>query len=214
MRDEFWEFVRPLTMVDRACVDFTVEQVSRAVIDKVPGALVECGVWRGGCSLAMIAGQWGFPHAERRPVHMFDSFEGLPQVDARDGDEAKQWQQDNPHNCRASIQQLVIDFQEKNVDPDAYIIHPGWFSYTLNKFNEPIAVLRVDCDWYVPTRDVLSQFGHRLSAGGVIILDDYYAWQGCAAAVHDFLRMWPNLRIETIRNEEEVPVAAYLRVKS
>src|SRR6266540_6311202 len=43
----------------------------------VAGDLVECGVWRGGSSGLMgLAAQ----HAgEKRQLHLFDSFEGLPE---------------------------------------------------------------------------------------------------------------------------------------
>ncbi len=50
-----------------------------------------------------------------------------------------------------------------------------------------IGFLRVDCDWYAPVRLVLEQLAPLVADEGKIILDDYFAWDGCARATHDFL---------------------------
>ena len=65
----------------------------------------------------------------------------------------------------------------------------GWFENTLPqcRFDEPIALLRLDADWYESTMICLRNLFHRVAPGGLIIIDDYYAWDGCSRAVHDFL---------------------------
>ncbi len=49
---------------------------------QVPGSLVDCGVWNGGSTILMAAA------APDREVWAFDSFEGLPEPGALDGDES------------------------------------------------------------------------------------------------------------------------------
>ncbi|GAB4517798.1 MAG: hypothetical protein Tsb0010_01980 [Parvularculaceae bacterium] len=50
-----------------------------------------------------------------------------------------------------------------------------------------VAFAHVDVDWYDPVKVCLERIAPRLSAGGVIILDDYKDWGGCRKAVDEFL---------------------------
>jgi hypothetical protein len=65
----------------------------------------------------------------------------------------------------------------------------GWFSETLNnlRLEEGIAILRLDGDWYESTMECLTALYPKVNCGGLIIIDDYYVWDGCARAVHDYL---------------------------
>jgi O-methyltransferase len=65
----------------------------------------------------------------------------------------------------------------------------GWFQDTVPKLAlpEPIALLRLDGDWYESTMDCLLGLYDRVAPLGVIVLDDYHFWEGCTRAVHDFL---------------------------
>jgi O-methyltransferase len=63
----------------------------------------------------------------------------------------------------------------------------GWFCDTLpNAPIETIAVLRMDGDLYQSTIDTLNNLYQKVSAGGFIIVDDYYSWKGCKQAVDEF----------------------------
>ena len=50
----------------------------------------------------------------------------------------------------------------------------------------PIALLRLDGDWYESTRFCLEHLYSNLSPGGVIIMDDYWAWEGCRKATDEY----------------------------
>ena len=64
----------------------------------------------------------------------------------------------------------------------------GWFSETLSSYDGgPIAILRLDGDFYASVMDSLVNLWPHVVTGGLIILDDYYTWGGCTRAVHDFL---------------------------
>ena len=47
--------------------------------------------------------------------------------------------------------------------------------------------MRLDGDWYESTTQVLNSLFKRVNSGGLIIIDDYYTWDGCSKATHDFL---------------------------
>ena len=69
-------------------------------------------------------------------------------------------------------------------------IIPGWYEDTVSvqaaKIKQ-IAVLHVDCDWYGGTRLVLEHLAPLVVRGGIIIVDDYGHWEGCARAVAEWL---------------------------
>jgi O-methyltransferase len=153
---------------------------------KINGDYVECGVWRGGMSAA-IAEVLG----KDRTVHLYDSFEGLPPAKEIDGKEAIEWQKNTVapgyfDNCTAeekfAINALAI------ARHDRYEVHRGWFDRTLpERKQHSIAILRLDGDWYDSIMTCLEHLYPDVVDGGVIILDDYYTWDGCARAVHDYL---------------------------
>ena len=65
----------------------------------------------------------------------------------------------------------------------------GWFEKTLPevRIEGGIALFLLDADWYESTLACLEALYDRVVPGGVIIVDDYYTWDGCARAGHDFL---------------------------
>ncbi len=191
------ETVKPWTMVSEAGIRFTCEQTIGLIGQGITGVIVECGVWKGGSSIAMLLAQReGFGRVER-PVHLLDSFEGLPPVTSRDGPLAQQWQKGaDPanffDNCKASPDELKVTLGSMGFREEEYRIWPGWFANTLPNLvetikNQGIALLRIDGDWYDSTLVCLEQLTPQVSEGGVVIVDDYYAWDGCARAVHDYL---------------------------
>lgn len=153
----------------------------------VAGCIVECGTWRGGM-IGGIADVFG----PGRQYFLFDSFEGLPPAKEIDGPAAVAWQSnpDGPlyhDNCSAPI-----EYAEKAMGMSRaieYRITKGWFDQTLAGFEppEPIAILRLDADWFDSTVVCLESLFKYMAKGGIVILDDYFTWDGCSIAVHHFL---------------------------
>ena len=156
-------------------------------VESINGCIVECGVWRGGMSagIAKILGQ-------NRTYYLFDSFEGLPPAKEIDGSAAIAWQKDTKSeiyfdNCSAPIEFATTAMNQSGVSRFHSV--KGWFNQTLPKYNfsEPIALLRLDGDWYDSTLDCLNYLYKHVVSGGIVVIDDYYTWDGCTRAVHDFL---------------------------
>lgn len=153
----------------------------------VSGCIIECGVWRGGMSagLATILGK-------DRQYFLFDSFEGLPPAKEIDGEGALNWQKDKQSpiyydNCSAGEE--FANRAMTLAGAQSFQLMKGWFDKTLPYFRppEPIALLRLDADWYDSTMVCLNSFFDFVAPGGLIVLDDYYTWDGCSRALHDFL---------------------------
>jgi hypothetical protein len=51
-----------------------------------------------------------------------------------------------------------------------------------------IALLRLDTDWYASTRAELEHLYPKLVRGGILIIDDYFRWQGARKATDEFMQ--------------------------
>jgi hypothetical protein len=183
---------RPLTCVPRRRLDQVEACVRRVVADRVPGDLLEAGVWRGGVAIFMRAVLLEIG-ASDRDVWVADSFQGLPVPDAgQHPKEAATWASTDLHEIdhfSVPLDRVETAFRAFGLLDERVRFLPGWFSQTLP--GVPItrlAVLRLDCDLYESTRDVLTHLYDRVSPGGFVIVDDYGAESlfDCRAAVDEF----------------------------
>lgn len=183
--------------------DFVVNILLTYQYRKVEGIIVECGVWRGG----MLAGMASVCGSDRE-YHLFDSFEGLPKAKNIDGERALEWQETNRiDNC--ITEEHYAQMAMKKAGCNNVHIHKGWFEDTLGEISaeSKIAILRLDADWYESTMQCFDALYDKVSEDGVVIIDDYYAWDGCSRAVHDFLAN----RKSTARLRQFMNRVAYLK---
>ncbi len=146
------------------------------------GAFVECGVAKGG-SLAMMAA-----YAGDRTVWGFDSFEALPELTPEDGGSGSHFV---GVKCSGPQGEAAVPdtFRRAGVAMDRVRVVKGWFSDTLPAVKAeigPIAILRVDADWYEASRYVLEALYAQVIPGGVVLIDDYDSFAGCRRAVDEF----------------------------
>lgn len=197
--------VRPLTMLDDLALIDLVHVLRTVLEEDVPGDLVECGVWRGGAAF-LLASQLKQAGVSDRKVWLFDSFEGLPLPQEIDGEAALAYSRDTESpgyydNCRASVEEVQASAEELGLGALTTCVK-GWFSDTLPVTSAsigPIALLRIDADWYSSVRSCLDHLYDQVSDGGFVMIDDYLAWDGCAVAVHEFLsnRQLPHRLVTT-----------------
>lgn len=173
-----FDLIRPYTMLSGGQLHNAVESVRKVDREKVPGAIVECGVRRGGCAALM---GWLSPG---RRLWMFDSFEGLPQPVPQDGIEANGWAGElavPEQDARDILGKLGVTAE----------IRKGWFQDTIPAASREIgqiAVLRLDGDFYESTKVCLEYLYDLVPPGGIVIFDDYDRWQGCRIAVDEFMQ--------------------------
>ena len=157
----------------------------------IAGSFVECGVWRGGVAglLAMCA--------RGRQTHLFDSFEGLPNPTAEDGVRADETGIADRDGALKAIGVYVATlpdvetflFDDLHLDRKAIQLHVGWFQNTMPAVKAslgPIALLRIDADWYESVKVCLDQLYANVTPGGYVILDDYGMYPGCKQAFDEF----------------------------
>jgi hypothetical protein len=210
--------VRKYTMVHQESLVELARQVRVVLTHDIPGAFVECGAWRGGCSFLMaeLLRQSGKDH---RRVWMFDSFEGIPAPQDIDGAAAQRWATDTNgpmyfDNLRVSVEAVEQAAAELGLAPYVRAVK-GWFQDALVQTREqigPIALLRIDADWYDSVRCCLDSLFDNVVDGGLVLFDDYHTYDGAAIAVHEFLgRRKLNCRLEAIGTAAAEPVGAVFR---
>lgn len=175
-----------LTMVGRQRLQNFRELVEQAIVDGVPGDIVEAGVWRGGASIMARATLVAWGDVGRR-VHVCDSFEGLPPPDverfpADEGGEFHTFPE-----LAVSLEEVQANFARFGLLDEHVAFVKGWFRDTMPTFRPPaIAVLRLDGDMYESTIDPLENLYDLVSPGGWVIIDDYRLFACCQEAVADF----------------------------
>lgn len=167
----------------------------------ISGDLVECGVWKGGTAGMMALAHLASYSPPRRNLHLFDSFQGLPEPDSSvDGVMATEYSDGHANGKLASIQKCVgalkdsqLLLEKKIAYPtDLINYHQGWFEETVPASANVlprIALLRLDGDWYESTRVCLQNLYSKVVSGGVVVIDDYGHWEGCRKAVDEFLNL-------------------------
>ena len=180
----------PLTLVPRKAYIENLLLVRNSLKDEslADGAIVECGTWKGGMAFGLVE-----VGGLKRRYHFFDSFAGLPPAKEIDGEAALAYQLNTDDlsyhdNCRADYDTFMSDLARFCPEHERIFVYRGYFEESFPGYpGDPIAVLRLDGDWYDSTLLCLETFFDRVLPGGLIIIDDYLHWDGCSRAVHDFL---------------------------
>ncbi|NDB36190.1 MAG: hypothetical protein EB023_12825 [Flavobacteriia bacterium] len=179
-------------------------KLCRQAIDRnVPGDFVECGVWKGGSAGIMATAAKN----STKKVHLYDSFEGLPEPLPIDGSEAIQYSYGASQGrlkttgkCVGSLADVKNLMDCKlHISKSSIVYHVGWFQKTLTPWpTESISILRLDGDWYESTKICLENLYPALSRGGAVLMDDYFCWEGCRKACDEY-REQHNITAKIVR---------------
>jgi O-methyltransferase len=151
------------------------------VAQKIPGALAECGVYKGSLS--------GFIHARipDRPLYLFDTFKGFDSRDSGTGVDGR--------FADASVDDVLASVG----DVSNVFIREGYFPDTASGLeDERFAFVMIDFDKYPPTKAALEFFYPRVHRGGYIVVHDYNnpesEW-ACSRALKEFLSNKPEMSL-------------------
>lgn len=134
------------------------------------GAIAEVGVYRGGVAKLLSE------YAPNTPLHLFDTFTGIPEDDADGEHKAGDFPSD-----AAEVEQYLGN-------PNA-VFHVGVFPETAWDIpaNVRYKLVHLDGDTYQTTLAGCEYFGPRMVPGGAIVFDDY-GWRmtpGVQRALHE-----------------------------
>lgn len=181
--------VEPYTMTSTERIHALINAVKHIVANRIPGDMVECGVWKGGSVMAMALTLLKLGQSDRS-LYLFDTFSGMTPPGDRDVD----YQGQQAHvildavRCEASLAEVEHAVYSTGYDRNRIHFVKGPVEETIPVHApELIALLRLDTDWYESTQHELSHLFPRLARGGVIIIDDYGHWRGARQAVDEYV---------------------------
>jgi len=160
--------------------------LEQVIENRVPGDVIETGVWRGGACIMMRAVLEAYAVRNRR-VWVADSFEGVPppKPEFYPADVNEKF-----HEYAAlsvPVEQVKRNFSRYGLLDDQVVFLKGWFHDTLPTAPiERLALLRLDGDLYESTIVALRSLYDKLSINGYVIVDDYRVVPACKQAVDDF----------------------------
>jgi hypothetical protein len=181
------------TMGGRKALENAFDVVYLVESSNIYGALVECGVAEGGTAAMLALANKNLSN-NIRTKWFFDSYEGLPEPTTEDYELGKTGHFIRPlpkGSCLGTIEQVSeLMFTKLKFTSNEVNLIKGWFQDTVpitkNKIG-PIAVLRLDGDWYESTKVPLENFYDQITEGGYIIIDDYLTCFGSRKAVDEYL---------------------------
>jgi hypothetical protein len=132
-----------------------------------------------------------------RDLYLFDTFEGMtPPTDAdklSDGTLAQAHLDRDLHRTGpiwavAGIEDVRQNMTSTSYPQDRvhYVKGPVEITLPTQAPVGPIALLRLDTDWYESTKRELNHLFPVLCEGGVLIIDDYGHWAGARKAVDEY----------------------------
>lgn len=184
--------VGPWTMTSAERIYALIQAVRYVCANAIPGAFVECGVWKGG-SMAAVARTLLQVQDIERELFLFDTFEGMPQPASNDfdytGKPAADVLRESPGSrcVDAPLECVKKVLIETGYPKQRIHFIQGKVEDTVpTRAPDTISLLRLDTDWYQSTQHELVHLFPRLSQHGVIILDDYGHWSGARQACDEY----------------------------
>lgn len=194
METAFWSLqkrVQHATMTSTARMYALWQAVRYVHARRIVGDIVECGVWKGGSSMlaALTLQQVG---DKGRTLWLYDTFSGMSAPSHVDGPYAQAVHDAGRDDVTFAHSPLseVRSNMASTAWPDEqtrYVEGKVEDSIPATVPDRPIALLRLDTDWYESTRHELVHLYPLLAPGGVLIIDDYGYWQGARQAVDEWL---------------------------
>lgn len=186
--------VRPYTLTSPERRASLLGAVDHLVRHRIPGDIVECGVWRGGSMMAVALALMARGDTTRH-LYLYDTFEGMSEPTDEDrshsGESAQAQLDRTPAGegvwCEASLEDVQANLWSTGYPRERIHFVRGKVEDTVPAtVPERIALLRLDTDWYSSTRHELEHLYPRLQPHGVMIIDDYGHWQGARQAVDEY----------------------------
>lgn len=180
--DEFrsvYASVSEHTMVDIYRLYELWQLVPQAI--KAPGDVLEVGSWRGGSGALIAARLRGLD--SRRKVYLADTFRGVVKAGPKD-----EYYRGGEH-ANTSVEHVQSLLDDLHLD-NARVVEGIFPDESADRVDsEQLCLCHIDVDVYQSAKDTSEWAWPRMSAGAILIYDDYgfYGCEGVTALVHEEL---------------------------
>jgi len=188
------ERVGPYSITSPERVAALVSATGHVVHSELPGAFVECGVWKGGSMMATALTLLRLG-VNDRDLYLFDTFSGMSEPTAVDvevgadgvpADATATWESINEW-CAIGLGEVRANLESTGYPSERLHFVEGKVEDTVPAHAPgKIALLRLDTDWYASTAHELEHLYPRLCRGGILLIDDYGHWSGARKAVDEY----------------------------
>ncbi len=183
--------VRGHTMTSPERLFGLIEGVRYVVRHDLPGAFVECGVYKGGSMMAVALTLMELGVTDR-DLYLYDTFEGMPAPTEEDVDlygtpASEHFDSLSGNWLACSLERVREALLGTGYPAERLHFLAGKVEDTIpGSAPEQIGLLRLDTDWYASTLHEMNHLWPRLVSGGVLIVDDYGHFEGARQAVDEY----------------------------
>tara|TARA_B100002052_G_C15861757_1_gene590426 strand:+ start:1439 stop:2038 length:600 start_codon:yes stop_codon:yes gene_type:complete len=158
--------------------------------NNIQGDILELGTWKGGVS-AVMAELLANSDSSKR-LYVYDTFSGHPaplpdEVDIWGNSMLERYNQEiSKFGTWAAASKSEVESYLTSIYDHTEVIQCEVGPETSFENISKISCLRLDMDWYDPTKAALDKLYHMLSTNSIIIIDDYGHHSGAKKAVDEF----------------------------
>lgn len=190
--------VKPFTMTTPERIFSLIEAIKYLNTNNIKGDFVECGVWKGGSTMAMALSLQSLGDTSR-DLYLYDTYEGMSSPTKEDVTasgicaskkfEETQLSDDSSDWCNSSLEEVTSNVASTKYPSDKLHFIKGKVEDTIpNTLPNEIALLRLDTDWYNSTKHEMIHLFPLLKKNGVLIIDDYGHWEGAKKAIDEYIK--------------------------
>jgi len=182
-------FLSPMALTD---IYRTVKRLEK---QEVKGIFIEAGCALGGSAIVISKAK-----SPQRPFFIYDAFGMIPSPSENDGVDAHAryeiitsgqakginqkpyygYEKDLLNKVKKNFKDFGVSLDRENI----YFVK-GLYQDTF-RIQQEVAFAHIDADWYESVMICLEEIEPHLVSGSIMIIDDYYDWQGCKKAVDTF----------------------------
>ncbi len=192
-----WKKIHPYTLTGKERVYTLVQAVKHLVEFQVEGAMVECGIWKGGSSMAIALTLQNLGISDR-DLYMYDTYTGMAQpteidVSYKGGRAVERFDRNKISDdvsawCFSPLEEVTANLHSTGYNKERLHFIQGKVEETIPEtIPEKIALLRLDTDFYESTKHEMEHLYPLIEPNGIIIIDDYGHWQGSRIAVDEYI---------------------------
>ena len=191
--------VKDCTMTSPDRLYSAIEAIRHLAKHNIEGDIVECGVFKGGSSMAMAMTLLDCGESNRN-LYLYDTFSGMSEPTSEDlsfggGDANTKFKEKELKDiggsdwCYSPLEEVQSNMERTRYPRERIYFVKGKVEDTIpDTLPEKIAILRLDTDWYESTKHEMEHLFPRLVNGGILIIDDYGHWQGSKKAVDEYIK--------------------------